>query len=134
MLHASQNSNAREECIKYLIEFHCRINQDDIIIYEHYTTSSTRVILWFRMDKHIAQAIYKVAHKMRTDECQIKLFVPDVARDRKRSIDKLFMDYKSERDKNFRYLVKSTACDIEILIKSVDPNRGGPYRKIDIFF
>ena len=69
---------------------------------------------------------------MRTDECQIKLYVPDVARERKRSIDKLFMDFKTKRDRNFRYIVKNLTTDLEILVKSVDPNRGGPYRKIDI--
>ena len=132
MLHDSKNITAREECIKYLIEFHCRINSEDINIYEHYITSTTGVIMWFRTDKHIAQAIYKAAPKMRTDECQIQLYIPDVARDRKRHIDRLFMEYKTQRDKNFRYLVKNTSSDIEILVKSVDPNRGGPYRKIDL--
>ena len=28
--------------------------------------------------------------------------------------------------------MKNSTTDLEILVKSVDPNRGGPYRKIDI--
>ena len=36
----------------------------------------------------------------------MKLFVPSLDRQRKRAIDKLFMDYKSEVDNKFRYVVK----------------------------
>ena len=57
MLHASQNITAREECIKHNVEFLCRIQSEDIPIYEHCITVSTGVIIWFRTEEHIVDAI-----------------------------------------------------------------------------
>ena len=46
-------------------------------------------------------------------------------------MDKLLIDYKTEVDKDTRYLIKASVNDIEILIQSTRENRQGPYRRID---
>ena len=131
IIFASQNHTAREECLKHNIEFFCRIHSDDIRIYEHYATISSGVILWFKTDKHIAEAIYKAAPKIRSQEIQIKTYIPSIARDRKRYIDKILLDYKKDVDSDLRFIVKNNTTDLEVLLKSTKPNRLGPYRRID---
>ena len=131
IIFASQNHTAREECLKHNIEFFCRIHSDDIRIYEHYATISSGVILWFKTDKHIAEAIYKAAPMIRSQEFQIKTYIPSIARDRKRYIDKILLDYKKDVDSDLRFIVKNNTTDLEVLLKSTKPNRLGPYRRID---
>ena len=128
MLFASQNYTAREECIKHNLEFYCRIHADDIKISEHYATLSSGVILWFKIEKHMAETIYEAAPKIRNQDIQIKTFVPSIARDRKRYIDKILLHYKKEVDSDLRYIIKNNTTDLEVLLKSTKPNREGPYR------
>ena len=92
-------------------------------------TVTAGVILWFRMDRHIADAIFKAAPKIRSKECQIRVYVPDIARGPKRFIDKILIEYKTERDPQIPN--KNTTNDLEVLVKSTASNREGPYRRID---
>ena len=41
----------------------------------------------------------------------MKEYIPVIARDRKRDVDRLFMAYKMEKDNSFRYIVKSRAVE-----------------------
>ena len=79
----------------------------------------------------MAEAIYKAAPKIRSQEIQIKTYIPSIARDRKRYIDKILLDYKKDVDSDLRFIVKNNTTDLEVLLKSTKPNRLGPYRRID---
>ena len=130
-LYGIQNSKVREACIKQKVEIFCGIHIEDIEIYQHYVTSNNGVILWFKTQEYIAAEILRVAPRIRSPDFQIKTYVPVMARDRKRYIDQLFLDYKEKKDPKFRYFVKNGINDLEILCKTMSSN--GPYRRISNF-
>ena len=126
VLFGEHNKTAREELIKHKVEIYCRINSDDIQVFEHYSTISNGVILWFRTQRYIADEIRKIGLRIRSGAFAVKLYIPVLARERKKYVDQLFLAYKKDKDEKFRYLIKPGLNDIEILCKTM--HHKGPFR------
>ena len=129
-LFGAHNGKAREDWAKQKIEIFCAINVEDIVIDEHYVTSNNGVIMWLKCQDYIVREMHKMSPKIRSPDFQVKIFIPSIARDRKKYVDSLFMDFKKQKDPNFRYLVKNGTTDLEVLCKTLDNN--GPYQRIDL--
>ena len=71
-----------------------------------------------------------MAPKIRSPDFQVKMFIPSIARDRKKYLDSLFMAYKKEKDAKFRYVIKNGSTDLEVLCKTLENN--GPQQRIDL--
>ena len=77
----TKNMKVRESCMKNTVELYCRIHSDNIEVKEHYVTNSGGIILWFKAQTHIAAAIYRAAPRIRSQDVQIRTYIPKIARE-----------------------------------------------------
>ena len=71
---------------------------------------------WAKMDQRLVQQVHRRGAKAQFNEFRTATFIPNIARDREMSIDKILMDFKK---KDFRYLVHNGIEDLVVCVKRI---------------
>ena len=131
MINADKYDKNRRKAIKFKVEKNLYINRQQIDILEYYITSKGGYIAWVKMDPRMVAEIHRRAAKAAIKEFRTATYVPKLARDRKTSIDKLLMGYKTINP-DFRYTVRNGERDLKVLIKRTSKENFLPYRNISL--
>ena len=83
------------------------------------------------MDPQIIREIMKRAAVAQNKDFKTAVYVPPLARDRKKSLDDLLLAYKKQHQ-DFRYIIRNGQTDLRVLIKRVSELNHVPYRELDV--
>lgn len=108
------------------------INSEDVIIKKSFVTTKGGVICWVKVQKHIADKVFRMAPRPNSNDCQVVTFVHALARKRKKNIEKIFLEYKREVDKDIRFLMKNGTLDLQIFLKKHSVYGHVPYREFNL--
>ena len=67
---------------------------DDVSVLDHYVTTTSNVIIWFKTEEPIATEIYCLSPHIRSEEIKVRTFIPYMARARRQFLVKLSMANK----------------------------------------
>ena len=102
--------------IKGKIERYAKIHTRDMLITEHYVTTSGQVVAWLKSTANRVQEILRRAATIRNDNFKTKIFVPKMARARKAEIDKTLLDVKKSLT-DLRYIIRNGKSDLQVLLR-----------------
>ena len=83
------------------------------------------------MDERIIREIMKRAAVAQNRDFRTAVYVPPLARDRKKSIDTLLLTYKKING-DFRYLIRNGPTDLKVMVKRASELTHMPYPEIDV--
>jgi len=89
------------------------------------------LIAWIKLDLFLVIKIHKHAAKAASGSFRTANLVPKLARDRKISVDRIFMEFKRSNP-DFRYLVCNGKDDIYVMVKRLSELDRLPYRNIPL--
>ena len=114
------------KCQKFLY-----LNQQQIEINNCYFTTKGGLIAWVKLDPVVVKEVHRRAIKASSNNFRTAHFIPSIARERKASADKILLDYK-KLNKDFKYIIRNSTKDIQILVKRISELSHTPYRVIPI--
>ena len=114
------------KCQKFLY-----LNKQQIEINQYYFTTKGGLVAWVKLDPLVVKEVHRRAIKASSKIFRTAHFIPAIARDSKTSTDKISMDYKKENN-DFKYIIRNSSNDIQILVKRVSVLNHTPYHEIPI--
>ena len=102
--------------IKGKIEVFAKIHTKDMLILDHYVTTTGQVVAWVKTTPNRVQEIIRRAATIRNDRFKTKIFVPKMARARKADIDKTLLDVKKTVP-DLRYIIRNGKSDLQVLLR-----------------
>ena len=121
---------ARRNAVTEKIENHTSLHYEDILIHEYYVSTNNGFIFWMRLDAFSVDLILKQTSKIPSRQFKAVPYIPDIARNKKKNIDMLLMEYKKSVNENLRYIIKNDLDDLKILVRSYDEFDHVPYREM----
>merc|ERR1711954_239157 len=114
------------------MEAYTSLQYQDIIIHEYHVSTNKGNIMWARMDQVTVDIILKQSSKLPARTFKAIPFIPEIARQRKKEIDSIMLEYKRRVNDNLRYVVKNNDDDLKLLIRNYNKYEHLPYREVEL--
>ena len=84
------------------------------------------------MDAISVEIILKEMSRISSKIFKAVPFIPHIAKECKKGIDQILLNYKRSVNNNLRYIVKSDKIDLKVMVRAFDKYDFLPSRELDI--